>query len=203
MPYTSLSTTVETTTSGESPGTYFCYWIFSIAFIYLPFFFDLNVAWCQRNRRSFRATMIGWKGALSSNLSLMNYNISVYYIERRCLDRPRISGMRSNYFCHLLQVTLHLETSLLCSTSWIYLVPLCHLKWFLSLVFNTPYIFVGLLVGFTGRPLFTKTKRKTSWPTERNTLLITEQRKPRHKSNEPCFRNLYSAFLYSVLYIAP
>ena len=144
--------------------------------------------------------MIGWKGALSSNLSLMNYNISVYYIERRCLDRPRISGMRSNFLCHLLQVTLHLETSLLCSTSWIYLVPLCHMKWFLFLVFNTPYIFVRLLVGFTGRPLFTKTKRKTSWPTERNTLLITEQRKPRHKSNEPCFRNLYSAFLYSVIF---
>lgn len=102
MPYTSLSTTVETTTSGESPGTYYCYWIFSTTFIYLPPFSDLNVAWGQRNGRSFRATTIGWKGALSSNLSLMNYKISVYYIERRCLDRSRISGMRSNYFCHLL-----------------------------------------------------------------------------------------------------
>ena len=71
------------------------------------------------------------------------------------------------------------STSLLITTFYQYFWSWC---WF------------DLLAGFTNKLLYTRMKRRTSWPTARNTRQKTGPRKPRHRSESQCLKYLQSTY---------
>lgn len=161
-----------------------------------------QVTWRLRHRRQNNATENKWHTGKKQVRSLNN--IGCIFVRGR--------GSNANRICNGFSRNFHVLTMLKAGDQRVFtkMTPIisktCDTKSVLQSFARTtlelelaiaifvqhhwPWCWVCSLAGFTNKLLYTKMKRRTLWPTARNTRQITGPRKPRHRSESRCLKYL-------------